>query len=143
MGMFVNSTIASKDKIIDMSFLKEIAYQKYFTKKNKNTNDNISYFISENIPKNEYDICTVILRDMFNAKIYTEKITNTFDSFVSFNDNDEKVYKIPNVKSYMNYEPRCKKKVYVYFDKVISINYVYDSFYRGSLIEINENNKDK
>lgn len=38
----------------------------------------------------------------------------------------------------MNYEPRFKKK-----DKVISINYVYDSFYRGSLIEINENNKDK
>ena len=50
---------------------------------------------------------------------------------------DEKVYKIPNVKSYMNYEPKRKKKVYVYFDKVISINYVYDSFYRGNLIEIN------
>lgn len=150
MGMFVNNTIVNKDKIIDMNFLKEIAYQQYFTKKPikiKDTNvkeSNISYFISENIPKNEYDICNTILKDMFNVKIYTENTKNTFDSFVSFNNNeDEKVYKITNVKSYMNYEPRCKKKVYVYYDKVLSINYVYDSFYKGSLIELNEKNKDK
>ena len=150
MGMFVNNTIANKEKEIDLSFLKEISYEKYFTKKPiklKDTNakeSNISYYISENIPKNEYDICTIIMRDMFNVKLYTERTKNTFDSFVSFeNCADEKVYKITNVKSYMNYEPRCKKKVYVYFDKVLSINYVYDSFYRGSLIELNEKNKDK
>ena len=173
-GMFINNTF-NKDNPITFRSFEEVKFPDYYSKINpsrlniltqnvnkdnfKSEND-IYYYISENLPKNEYDICKIILTEMFNQKLHKQ---NTISAMFSLkkekntqidencpnpdkiNKEHKTIYKISNVPSYINFDPLTSKNKKIasslVYTLTLSINYIYDSFYQGSLIELNEKNK--
>ena len=119
---------------------------------NLNNLSNIHFIINRNIPEEEYNILFIMLKKYLGANVYsnfiedcksfsrTLPITNLFknpekteitESFE--NDNPSKLYLVTkNKSSNLSWLSNNKK-----YNLMISTKYIYDSFLKGSLIDLN------